>query len=389
MKKLYSLLQKDPVLVISGLLAVLSMFLVVPDREYIGYLDFHVLALLFCLMCVMNGYQEIGFFRQLAVWLLQKTGNTRQLTAVLVLLCFVLSMFITNDVALITFVPLTVLILNMAGQQKLMIYIVVLQTIAANLGSMLTPIGNPQNLYLYNLSRMSFGAFVLTLLPYSLISLGLLVLCFFVKKAEPVRLDFSAVGLAEAPSKMPSSGTARSNNAFKARPAAGGMVLYTILFVVCLLSVLHVLSWPVMLAASLLSLLVCNRGLLRKADYGLLLTFVFFFVFIGNMGRIPAVVSVLGNLLQGQELLVSVAASQVISNVPATVLLSGFTTDYIPLLIGVNLGGLGTLIASLASLISYKQYAATEGADKGKYLVFFTGMNVLFLAVLLLAAICL
>lgn len=366
MKKLICLFKKDPVLIISGVLAFVSMFFVFPDKEYIGYLDFHVLALLFCLMCVMNGYQEIGFFRRLAEFVLKKTSNTRQLTAVLVFLCFFLSMFITNDVALITFVPFTILILNMIGQQKLMILCIVLQTIAANLGSMLTPIGNPQNLYLYNLSGMGFAEFILTLLPYSLLSLLLLIACLFLKKAEQVNpedLHFES-----------SKGNRKA------------LFLYTALFAVCLLCVLRLLSWQIMLAAVLIVLLVYNRKLLLQADFGLLLTFVFFFLFIGNMGRIPSVVTALSSILDGNELLVSILASQAISNVPAAVLLSGFTSNLIPLLIGVNLGGLGTLIASLASLISYKQYAAVPGSSKGQYLFLFTVLNLLFLAVLIFAA---
>lgn len=372
MKKIVHLLKNDPVLVISGILAFVSMFLVLPDKEYIDYLDFHVLALLFSLMCVMNGYQEIGFFRRLAEIVLKKTGSTRQLTAVLVFLCFFFSMFITNDVSLITFVPFTVLILNMVGQQKLMIHTIVLQTIAANLGSMLTPIGNPQNLYLYNLSGMGFGEFVLTLLPYSAISLLLLILCLFLKKNEKVSLETLDFESSES-----FSGSVSYRKS---------LLLYTALFLICLLCVLRLIPWPLMLILVLTSLFFCNRRLLLKADFGLLTTFVFFFLFIGNMGRIPSIVSTLGSILKGYELPVSVLSSQVISNVPAAMLLSGFTANYTPLLIGVNLGGLGTLIASLASLISYKQYAALPGSNKGQYLLIFTVFNLVFLAILMITA---
>ena len=366
MKKAIDFFKKDPVLAISGILAFFSLILVFPDKEYIDYLDFRVLALLFALMCVMKGYQEIGLFNQLAVMILKRTKNTRQLAAVLVLLCFFFSMLITNDVALITFVPFTILVLDLVGQKKLMIYIIVLQTIAANLGSMLTPIGNPQNLYLYNLSGMSFADFTLTLLPYSLLSLLLLIFSFYMKKKEHVSLE-----------NIASEKTDMDKRA---------VIIYTLLFLICLGCVLHLVSWQAVLAITLIVLLLYNRKLLLQADYGLLLTFVFFFIFIGNMGRIPSVSDLLSYVLAGRELLISVLASQVISNVPAAILLSGFTSDYTPLLIGVNLGGLGTLIASLASLISYKQYAAVEGCDKGRYMIYFTAMNLLFLAVLLIAA---
>ena len=179
MEKIHRIIKKDPVLMISGLLAVISAFFIPPDAAYLSYIDFRVLALLYCLMCVMNGFQEIGLFQKLAVFILSRTKNTRQLTAVLVFLCFFLSMFITNDVSLITFVPFTVLILTIIGQTKLMIYVIVLQTIAANLGSMATPIGNPQNLYLYSHYQLSLPSFFQTTFPLALASFLLLALFLF------------------------------------------------------------------------------------------------------------------------------------------------------------------------------------------------------------------
>ena len=362
MDKISSFIKKDPVLLISGLLAVVSAFFVPPDVSYLSYIDFRVLALLFCLMCVMNGFQEIGLFQKLAVFILSRTKNTRQLTAVLGFLCFFLSMFITNDVSLITFVPFTVLILTITGQAKLMIYVIVLQTIAANLGSMLTPVGNPQNLYLYSLSGMRISLFLKTMLPYTLLSGLLLFLSLFLKPGEKVSLQ--SVFTDTAPMER--------------KP----LLVYSLLFLLCLGCVLRLFPWQALLLILLAVLLPFNRRLLYKADYGLLFTFLFFFLFIGNMGRIPVIVDFLRSVLTGHELFLSIAASQVISNVPAAILLSGFTGNYLSLLAGVNIGGLGTLIASLASLISYKQYAKTAGCHKGRYLLRFTGLNLLFLAVL-------
>lgn len=317
-------------------------------------------------MCVMNGFQEIGLFQKLAVFILSRTKNTRQLTAVLVFLCFFLSMFITNDVSLITFVPFTVLILTIIGQTKLMIYVIVLQTIAANLGSMLTPVGNPQNLYLYSLSGMDISLFLKTMLPYTLLSGLMLLLALFIKPGEEVSLQ----------------AVFTETKAMARRPLAA----YTLLFLLCLGCVLRLIPWQAVLLILLAVLLFFNRRLLLKADFGLLFTFVFFFLFIGNMGRIPAIVGFLRSVLSGHELFLSIAASQVISNVPAAILLSGFTGNYLPLLVGVNIGGLGTLIASLASLISYKQYAGTAGCHKGRYMLYFTVMNLIFLAALTVLA---
>ena len=359
-------LKKDPVLAVSGVLAVLSMFFVHPDAAYVSYVDYRVLALLFSLMCVMNGFQEQGVFRKMAVFILSRTADTRQLSAVLVFLCFFLSMLITNDVALITFVPFTVLVLSITGQQKRLISVIVLQTVAANLGSMLTPVGNPQNLYLYNLSGMGIGEFLSIMFPYTAVSFLLLVLSLFPGKNEPVRLSSVFTDLPPVDRKK--------------------LGCYIVLFLLCMGAVLRFLPWQLILAATLIVLLLVNRPLLRKADYGLLLTFVFFFLFIGNMGRLPAVSDLLARILSGHELIIGVLSSQVISNVPSALLLSGFTSALRPLLIGVNLGGLGTLIASLASLISYKQYAQTEGCRKGAYLLAFTAVNAVFLLILLAAA---
>ena len=261
MEKIRCIIKKDPVLIISGLLAVISAFFIPPDAAYLSYIDFRVLALLYCLMCVMNGFQEIGLFQKLAVFILSRTKNTRQLTAVLVFLCFFLSMFITNDVSLITFVPFTVLILTIIGQTKLMIYVIVLQTIAANLGSMLTPVGNPQNLYLYSLSGMDISLFLKTMLPYTLLSGLMLLLALFIKPGEEVSLQ----------------AVFTETKAMARRPLAA----YTLLFLLCLGCVLRLIPWQAVLLILLAVLLFFNRRLILKADFGLLFTFVFFFLYIG------------------------------------------------------------------------------------------------------------
>ncbi len=366
--------QKETVLCIALVLAVLSSFVILPDKEYIDYIDFRTLAILFCLMSVMAGLQKLGIFRMIAEGMLCKVGSCGQIIAILVLLCFFFSMLITNDVALITFVPFTFIVLRLLGEEqvrRLTIPVVVLQTIAANLGSMLTPIGNPQNLYLYGKAGLSVGAFLQLMLPYTLISFVLLLICIFIlgKKQKNAALE---VRFAERTSILGKE---------------KGLAVYLILFVLCLLSVAHVVSVWITLAVVLVVLLMMDRQVLTKVDYSLLLTFVGFFVFIGNMGRIPAFREFLQGIIMGNEVVTAVVSSQVISNVPAALLLSGFTADYQSLIIGTNLGGLGTLIASMASLISYK-YVAHESADignhtKGKYLLWFSVTNICFLAVLM------
>ena len=370
MKKIVEFLKKETVLSVALILAVISMFIVLPDTEYVGYIDFRTLSILFCLMAVMVGMQEIGLFRFTAEKLLVKVKNTTQLVLILVLLCFCFSMFITNDVALITFVPFTFIVLRMLGEdveKRLMIPVVVFQTIAANLGSMLTPMGNPQNLYLYGKSGMGLMNFLGLMLPYTALSLVLLVLCsiFLGKKSSEGTV---AVVLSE---KTSLQGQEKA------------LLRYTILFVVSLLTVAHVLDYIVCLVIVLVAFLIWDSPLLKKVDYALLLTFIGFFVFIGNMGRVPFFNDLLQKLVAGNEVVTSVISSQIISNVPAALLLSGFTENVEGLIVGTNLGGLGTLIASMASLISYKYIAKENKCSKGAYFGYFTVANVVFLVILM------
>lgn len=379
MQKLKDFIKKEVVLVVAVTLAVASMFIVPPDKEYIAYIDFSTLSILFSLMAVMAGLQTAGVFREIAERLLGKVQKVWQLVLILVMLCFFFSMLITNDVALITFVPFTFIILELLGgeaEQKLIIPVVVLQTIAANLGSMLTPIGNPQNLYLYGQAGIGVGEFMLLLLPYTMVSFLLLLgLCLYFGRKSGANTSADIMGRFQ-------SMTAQTH-------LTGGkrdIISYLALFVVCLLTVAKVKWCPywVTLIIVVITLLLFDRELFVKIDYSLLLTFVGFFIFIGNMGRIPAFREFLQGIIAGNEVLTAVISSQVISNVPAALLLSGFTDNYEALILGTNLGGLGTLIASMASLISYKYIVKENKCGKGAYFGFFTVANVLFLIILLL-----
>lgn len=371
-EKLLHFFKQETVLCAAFVLAAVSMLFVPPDKEYLGYIDFRTLAILFCLMGVMAGLQKSGVFQYVAQALLCRVSIAWQLVLILVLLCFFSSMLVTNDVALITFVPFTLIVLNMIGPEairQLVIPVVVLQTIAANLGSMLTPIGNPQNLYLYGKSGLSLGAFLRLMLPYTLAALLLICAWSLVSSRAyhgPVQVAFA-------------EGTALTGN-------RAGLAVYAVLFVLALLTVARVVPCGVTLTVTAAALLVVDRSIFRRIDYSLLLTFVGFFLFIGNLGRLPAFSQMLQRLVSGHEILAGAVVSQVISNVPAALLLSGFTDDFAALLTGVNLGGLGTLIASMASLISYKLIAREEGGIKGAYFRCFTAANICFLAVLLVFA---
>ncbi|MBE5888257.1 MAG: citrate transporter [Lachnospiraceae bacterium] len=356
--------KKEVVLVVATVLAVASAFVVPPSAEYWGYIDWHVLGVLLSLMIVMAGLQKNGLFDALGEALLSRTKKVWQLVVVLVMLCFFLSMAITNDVALITFVPFAVVALEKSQKQDLLIPVVVLQTIAANLGSMLTPIGNPQNLYLYNLSGMNIGEFILVMLPYTGISLALLLASILLLKGKKEAVIVS--NKAESALDMKK------------------ILVYLMLFVLAFLVVLKVLPFEVVLGITLVVVFFMERKVLKDVDYCLLLTFISFFVFTGNMGNIPVIKNALQQLVEGREVLIGVLSSQAISNVPAALLLSGFTSDYKALLVGVNLGGLGTLIASMASLISYKILANKYNDKKGKYFLWFTLANIGFLVILMI-----
>lgn len=353
--------KKEAVLCIAFLCAVVSMFLVPPDGGYADYVDYRVLALLFCLMLVVAGLQDCGLFDLLARRLLAGEKRFRFLALALVLLPFFSSMLITNDVSLITFVPFAVLVLELTGRQAKLPYIVTLQTVAANLGSMAMPVGNPQNLFLCSKFGIPMGAFFAAVLPLTAVSLVGLVLAAGTTSGDIIRVDFKDAGGIGKP---------------------GQLKLMLLLFVLCLLSVFHVLPWPALLVVVIVAAAVFARHLFPRVDYALLFTFVCFFVFPGNLGRIGAVRTFLTGLMDWNTVVTSALASQVISNVPAAVLLSTFTEDWKGLLVGTNVGGLGTLIASLASLISFKLYIRTEGGKPLRYLGLFTLANVIGLVVL-------
>ena len=354
---------REKMLAVCAALALASMFFVPPDAAYWGYIDYRVIGLLFSLMAIVLGMQERGLFRMLAQALLKGEKSFRAVSLLLVMLPFFCSMLVTNDVALLTFVPFAIIVLEMTGRTKMLIRIVVLQTIAANLGSMATPFGSPHDLFVYEYYALGAGEYFALLLPYVALSLVVLAAAALCTKGDEVVL------------RLEKSEKCRNPRLLWA---------YGALFALCLLSVFRVVNAFILTGAVLAFMLIVDRKLLKKVDYSLLLIFLCFFVFAGNMGRLPAVRSFLTEMLDKSTLLSAVAASQLISNVPASVLLAGFTDDWRGLLIGVNIGGLGTPIASLASLISLKLYLQTKNARPLRYLGYFTLANVLTMAVLLL-----
>lgn len=354
-----SFVKKEPVLSAALVAAVFSAFFVRPSLKYLEYIDFSVLILLFCLMTVVAGLMKTRLFDCISEKILKSSDNCRTVAMLLVNITFLSAMLITNDVALITLVPFTV---KLFSGKKSLIPLVVMETAAANLGSMIMPFGNPQNLYLYSYFDMEIGEFSKIVLPYGLISLALVNIftCFLVKK--------------ERIESGPSEGAHINNKR--------NLAIYIILFVLCVLTVLRVMrvmNVYICLAAVVLMCLITDRKLFVSVDYNLLLTFCAFFIFVGNLKNIETIKETLAVLINGREFLVGVVSSQVISNVPAAMMLSGFTENAKELLLGVNIGGLGTLVASLASVISYKQYSKTENANTARYMLVFSAVNFILL----------
>lgn len=364
MTKLQTFCKAQPVLLIAFFAAILTMLFVPPDRGYLSYCNRTVLIQLFCLMMAVAGFRSIGVFETVTDLLLKRAGTLRKLGMILTLLCFFVSMLVTNDVALLTLIPLTLLVYDQISDEKSRILTIVLETAAANLGSMVTPFGNPQNLYLFDFYHLTLQEFFCTMLPAGMVSLVCLVMLGFLLPSTPCN----------------------------ARPSEKKVIPklhftgYGVLFLLCLLTVFRVIpDWCCLIAAVMVPLAL-NKSLFRKVDYALLATFVCFFVFVGNIARMETVSNFLSDILAGRELLISALLSQGISNVPAAVMLSGFTEQGTELLLGINLGGLGSIIASLASLISFQFYRSSANAAPKKYLFVFSVVNFGLLALLLLLA---
>lgn len=362
--KALKFIKKNTVFCIAAFVAIITCFFVPPDMEYLGYFDLNTLSCLFLTLAVICALRNIKFFTILARKLVTFAGNMRSLFLILIIITFVGSMIIANDMALITFLPLGYFALSVIKQERYMAYLFVLQNISANLGGMLTPFGNPQNLYLYSYFNIPTGEFCLVMLPPFLLAISMLfVACLFVK---PVKFTIQ--------------------DDFGEKLNIKKTVLYCILFLVSILIVFRVIPFGLGLAIIPVILFVADKESLLMVDYALLGTFFFFFIFAGNLSRIDAVNELLSTLLKKDTLLVSVLSCQFISNVPSAILLSRFTGDYHSLLIGVNIGGTGTLIASLASLITFSEFKLLHPEQTKKYLLLFTAVNLVFLAVMTVAS---
>jgi len=352
--------KKNIVMVIAMFAAIITTFFVPVDREYINYFDFKTLACLFCVLAVVCALKNINFFYMLARKVVQMFKNARMSILALVYITFIGSMLIANDMALLTFLPLGYFVLTSTGKEKYMAFTFIMQNIAANLGGMLTPFGNPQNLYLYSTYNIPNLEFVQIMAPPFVVSVILITACCLFVKPEPLVLDDEKI---------------------KLNP--GRTALYLVLFALSILIVFRGIPYWTGLVIIPSVLLIADRKALKMVDYPLLLTFVFFFVFSGNMARIELVRNFFSMLLEKNTLLFSVLSCQLISNVPSAILLSQFTENYPELLVGVNIGGVGTLISSLASLITFREYMKHNQGKTLYYIGMFSLYNFGFLILLI------
>ena len=354
--------RKNVVMVVAMVAALVTCLIVPPDSAYLDYFDLKTLTCLFCVLAVVCALKNIRFFYILAQKIIRVFKNARLSILALVYITFIGSMLIANDMALLTFLPLGLFVLTTTGKGKYMAFTFIMQNIAANLGGMLTPFGNPQNLYLYTKFSIPNLEFMQIMAPPFLLAVALITICciLFVKP-EPLEL-------ADQPAFLP----------------VGRTIVYLLLFALAIVIVFRGIPYWIGLIVIPAVLIFMDRKALKMVDYPLLFTFVFFFIFSGNMARIGAVRDLFSMLLEKSTLLFSVLSCQVISNVPSAILLSQFTQNYKELLLGVNIGGVGTLIASLASLITFREYTK---ANKGKtryYVLLFSAFNFAFLIILAL-----
>ena len=356
-------IKKNAVLLIALFAAAITAVIVPPNKAYLGYFDWKTLTCLFCVLAVVCALKNIRFFFFLAQKIVRAFKNTRACVIALAYVTFIGSMLIANDMALLTFLPLGYLVLSTTGKKKYMAFTFIMQNIAANLGGMLTPFGNPQNLYLYTKFNIPTGEFMLTMLPPFFVSVALITLCCFIfVKKEPLTIEEEKIVLPK-----------------------GKTIVYALLFTLSILIVFrvpYIPYWSGLIVIPIV-LLFLDRKALLQVDYGLLLTFVAFFIFSGNMSQIGFVQKAFGYLMDKSALVFSALSCQLISNVPSAILLSQFTENYQALLLGVNIGGVGTLISSLASLITFREYTAHDRAGTKKYLLLFSAFNFSFLLILL------
>ena len=361
-EKIINFIKSEVVLSVAIVLAIITCFFVPPDKEYLGYFDYSTLICLFCMLAVVAGLKSTNVFELISRKLIGLFHTRRAVIYALVFGTFFFDMIVANDMSLITFLPLTYIVLHSTKNDKYLAFTFIMQTIAANMGGMITPYGNPQNLYLYSYYNINTTEFFSILLIQSITVAVLLWICCAFIHNEPLKL--------------------RKNS--KIIISKKELYIYSILFILVILSIFRVIPYLITLAIVVLTILIMDRKRFKQIDYALIATFFVFFIFSGNIARIPAIKEFISEIVVKNTLLAGIVSCQFISNVPTAIFLSKFTTNYRELLISVNIGSLGILISSLASLITLKEFLKHQPKNFWKYLIMYTIFNTLFLVVLLL-----
>lgn len=350
------------VLTIATIAMLITCIFVPVDASYLGYFNWRTLATLFCTLAVVSAFSHIHVFEILSKSIVLKLHNLRNATLGLVFITFFGSMVLANDMALLTFLPLGYFVLTSTDNKQHMAFTFIMQNIAANLGGMVTAFGNPQNLYLYSYYHIGIVEFTKIMFPSFLAATVLIIICCLFVKPVPLTLK-------------------KDTNYVLNKQCT---ILYSILFIASILIVFRIVPYILGTVIITIALLLLDKDSIKEVNYPLLATFCVFFVFSGNMARIPAVSAFFEYLLPKNTLLFGILSCQFISNVPSAVLLSHFTNDYASLLPAVNIGGCGTLIASLASLITFSEFKKHNPEKVKSYIFKFSVINFSFVIILFL-----
>jgi len=361
-EKIKDFCKKEVVLVIALIAAIISCFFMPIDKEYLNYFDYTTLACLFCMLAVVAGLKSTGFFDYISRKLISLFHHRRTVIYALVFGTFFFDMIVANDMSLITFLPLTYIVLHKTKNDKYLAITFILQTIAANMGGMITPYGNPQNLYLYSYYNIPTSEFYGVLLTESIAVAVMLIIAGLFIKNEPLELAQDV----------------------KLKINKEELYIYLVLFVFVILSIFRVIPYFITLLVTIITLLIINRKILKNVDYALLATFCVFFIFSGNIARIPIIKEIIESIVKVSTLAAGLVSCQFISNVPTAIFLSKFTSNYQDLLVSVNIGSLGIIISSLASLITLKEYLKHQPKKLWSYLGIFTVVNLSFLIIILI-----
>lgn len=359
MKKILNFLKTNFIFTTATIIAIVSCFFVPIDKEYLGYFDIDTLACITLLLLVIAGFSNIQFFEKVARWLVKKFKNTRSIIMCLIFITYVSALVNANDMSLLTFLPLAYIVLKYTNNLQYLAFTFIMQNIASNLGGMITPIGNPQNLYIYSFYNLNlFEFFKIMLIPTLIALVLIIVVCMFVKK---VPLEFKDD--VETKFNIPKA------------------IIYGVLFVMTILVVLGIVPWWISTIVIVTTMLICDRKSFLLVDYTIPLTFVAFFIFSGNLSRIPAIINLMESFINEHTFITAYLSCQVISNVPTAVLLSKFTNNYSHLLVSVNVASLGIIFSSLSGVIALKEYmkaSRKEGFARNRGVWYYIGLDTLF-----------